>query len=37
MKPAVGHVKWLVAALVIRRSHWRRYFRAPSRHNEKLV
>ncbi len=27
MKPAVGHAKWLVAALAIRRSHWQRYAR----------
>jgi hypothetical protein len=27
MKPAVGHVKWLVAALAIRRSHCQRYAR----------
>jgi hypothetical protein len=27
MKPAVGHAKWLVAALAIRRSHCQRYAR----------
>ena len=35
MKPAVGHVKWLVAALAIRRSHCQRYARPlhPINHN----
>ena len=35
MKTAVGHVKWLVAALAIRRSHGQRYARPlhPINHN----
>ncbi len=37
MKPTVGHVKWLVAALTIRRSHCQRYARPPHPINEKLV
>ena len=37
MKPTVGHVKWLVAALTIRRSHCQRYALATSPDNENLV
>jgi alpha/beta hydrolase fold len=37
MKPTVGHVKWLVAALTIRRSHCQRYAPATSPDNENLV
>ena len=37
MKPTVGHVKWLVAALAIRRSHCQRYARPLHPINEKLV